>query len=424
MLEIRLDWGEARRWRRALLWGAALIGLAWVVYIGRSLLLPLFIALLIAMILDPLVDRMERRGWSRLKGAILIYAAFFAVTGTALTLALPAVISQTIAVTNSLGQYLPGDSESRTKQSLKHLLIKLHATPFVEQQVLRASAQISRSFGSASSLVGKMAEGMVSNLIWIVVIPIVAFYALKDFHVIYARLLLFIPRDHRSNAQQFINDVTAIFVRYLRSLLIVCALNAVVTALALMAFRLPNALALGAIAGVLYVVPYFGPVVTIAMIAGVSLMSGTIQMTLILVAAMIVLHSVIFDQIVTPRIVGQHVGLHPILSIIALLLGGELLGILGMILAVPVAATVQMVLLAQFPKLRQPIEVPTGEELHGKVDQIEKAHEADDEVENAVDVHQTIVDAVDTAEDQAQEDEPSVAANALEPSSTVALPRA
>jgi predicted PurR-regulated permease PerM len=405
MLEIKITANEGWRWRKTLLITLALALALWIAYLVREIWIPLLIALLIAMVLDPLVDRMERYGYSRLKGAVIIYIAFFAVMGVTLAFAVPAMVTQTIQVTNSVGQYLPSDSDTSTKHSLKQLLGKFHATPFVENLVLRASKQISQASESASAWVGKAAENMVSNLLWLVIIPIVAFYALKDFHILYARLLMLIPREHRTFAQNITNEITAIFIRYLRGTLIVCALNAIVTAAALAAFGVPNFLGLGAISGVLYVVPYLGPIIIIATIAGACLISGTISlpMTLVIVISMIVLHSVIFDQIVTPRIVGKEVGLHPILSITALLMGGTLLGILGLILAVPIAATIQMIALTLFPRLSRPIEVPTGEELHAKVNEIEQAKEAGDEITNAVDVHQTIVEAVDTAEDAAKE---------------------
>jgi|SRR5579884_82901 len=403
MIEIKIGTGHGRLRRMLLLWLGVLL-LLWLAYLVREIWLPLLISLLIAMVLDPLVDRLERHGWARWSGALLIYAVFFVVAGTLLTLTVPAIISQGVNVTSALNQYLPGDTDTQTRRSLEHLLHKVHASPFVANQVMRASSQISRTFGQASAWFGNMAAGMVYNLIWIVVIPIISFYALKDLHLLYARLLLLIPRDHRTYAQQFINDVTAIFVRYLRGLVIVCTLNGGATAVVLaLGFHLPNALALGAISGTLYMVPYLGPILTVLMVAGIALMFTSIKTTLIIIATLIFLHSVLFDQIITPRILGKQVGLHPILSILALLIGGSLLGIVGMILAVPIAATVQMVLQTLFPKLNQPIEVPAGEELHAMVQEIEQGQPPESAVEHALDVHQTIVAAVDTAEDQAQE---------------------
>ncbi|HLK55132.1 MAG TPA: AI-2E family transporter [Chthonomonadaceae bacterium] len=407
MIELKIGIGDGKRLRRGALIMLCLALALWLAYLVRDIWLPLFIALLIAMVLDPMVDRMEKRGWSRLKSSILIFGAFFVVAGVTLTLAVPAVVTQTVEVTRSLGDYLPsGDNETQTKRSLQLLLKRLHATPFVENTVLHASRQISQGFGNASEWVGKTAQSMASNLLWVVVIPIVAFYLLKDFHILIARLLMLIPRDQRAFTQLLINEISGIFVRYLRGMLVVCALNAVATTLLLMCFRVPNAVALGAIAGALYVVPYLGPALTYTMIGGTCLVTGTIPMQtiLIILALMIVLHSIVFDQIIAPRIVGQHVGLHPVLSIIALLIGGSLLGIFGMLIAVPTAAVIQMVLTTVFPRLTHPIEVPVGEQLHEILDEAEHAPgENPDEAESAQDVHQSILEAVDQAEQAAEE---------------------
>lgn len=382
------------------------LGLAlalWLAFVVRSIWLPLFLALLIAMVLDPLVDRMETRGWTRLRAAIVIYSAFFIVMGTVLTLAVPAVINQTTEIVKSVGQYLPGENETQTKHSLKLLLKKLKASPFVENSILRASAQITSGVHNLSVYVGEMAQGVVVNLLWVVLIPILSFYALKDFHILYARFLLLVPKENRSLVQHITNEITTIFVRYLQGILIVCALNAVATTLLLTVLGVPNPLGLGAISGLLYMVPYLGATLTVLLIAAVSLMSQSAQMMLVVVACIFVLHNVIFDYVITPRIVGHNVGLHPMNSILALLIGGAVLGIVGMILAVPIAATVQRIVMTIFPKLSQPIEIPVGAELHTRILENKSDTNTEGEIETAMDVHQTIMDAVDLSEEQNSE---------------------
>lgn len=379
--------------------GAAI--LAYVAYLVREIWLPFTVALLIAVVLDPLVDRMERRGLSRLLSAIVIYLVFFVAVAAVLTYLVPAIVTQAIHLSNTFGQYVPSSSDTQTRRSLDRLMHHLHASNYVQHRVLQASASVSELFSEGSAYLGRLAQSWVGNILWVVVVPIVAFYALKDFHVIYARLLLLVPHDRRAFTQHMFNEITAIFVGYVRGLATVCALNGCATALVLwLVFRLPGAIALGAIAGLLYMVPYFGPVVITLLITGDALTSGSVERALIVAGSMILLHSVIFDQMVTPRVVGRHVGLHPILAIMALLAGGYLLGIIGMLLAVPFAATLQMVLQVIVPKLAQPIDVPTGEELHARVERIERGKpvRAVTEEEKEIDVHDTIIEAVDSAD--------------------------
>lgn len=409
MLEIRITNLDAKRLRRHALIGVSLLVVLYMAYLVREVWIPLFLAFLIALVLDPLVDRMEARGWSRLKGSLIIFAVFFGVTTGILAVVIPAVVTQTMAMTKSISDYIPsGDTDTQTKASLVRILKKVHASPSVASAVLRASSQISAAFGKASAYMGDAAKVAMANLLWVVIVPIVAFYALKDFHIFYARVLMVVPHDQRSFTQNLVNEITAIFVGYLRGLFIVCALNALATAALLLAFNVPNALALGAIAGLLYVVPYFGPLMTYLMVGGACLTSGhiTIQLTVIILLLLVVLHSLIFDQIITPRVLSNNVGLHPILSIMALLIGGALLGVVGMILAVPVAGVIQMALKVIFPKLAQPIEVPAGEQLHAlnrpaefvQTPTAQSGSPMEPSQTTVIDVHQTIVDAVDVAD--------------------------
>ncbi|MCW3050995.1 MAG: hypothetical protein JWN14_165 [Chthonomonadales bacterium] len=401
MLEIRITNIDAQRLRRNALIGLGLLVALYLAYLVREVWIPLFLAFLIALVLDPLVDRMEARGWSRLKGSLIIFAVFFGATSGILAVAIPAVVTQTMAMTKSISENIPsGENETATKASLNRILQKVHASPFVASAVLRASAQISAAFSRSSAYLGDAAQVFLANVLWAIIIPIVAFYSLKDFHILYARLLMLVPHEKRSFTQNIVNEITAIFVGYIRGIIIVCALNGIATAALLAAFQVPNAMALGAIAGLLYVVPYFGPVMTYVTVGGACLTSGhiTIQLTLVILLLLVVLHSLIFDQIITPRILSNHVGLHPILSIIALLIGGALLGIVGMILAVPVAGVIQMALKVIFPKLAQPIEVPAGEQLHALSRPSDTTHPPSAQPDSTIDVHQTIVDAVDIAD--------------------------
>jgi AI-2E family transporter len=193
-----------------------------------------------------------------------------------------------------------------------------------------------------------------------VIIPIVAFYALKDFHLILAKTLLLVPKKRRDMVQSLVAEVTVIFAKYMRGLMTVAVLNGLATWLVLTVLGVPNAFMLGCVAGLLYSVPYIGALTTIVLVAAVSFLSGGLNFMLLVVGVNVVLHQIIFDQIISPRILGGHVGLHPILSILALLIGNELLGIAGMILAVPVAASIQVAVLTLVPKLNQEIDLSSA----------------------------------------------------------------
>lgn len=327
----------------------------YIAYLASDIWLPLLIAFLIAMVLDPVVDRLERRGWTRFWAAAFIFASFLIVVGAVLAFAVPVLVHQGETLMGQLHQYVPSTQPKAIDASLEKHHVDPSARLLIEQAVTQLAAMAHRS----GQWVYNNGLHLVSNLIWIVIIPIVAFYALKDFHLILAKTLLLVPEKRRDMIQTLVADVSVIFAKYMRGLMTVAALNGLATWLLLLCLRVPNAFMLGFIAGLLYSVPYLGALVTIVLVAAVSFVSGGATFMLVVVGANVLLHQVVFDQIISPRILGGHVGLHPILAIIALLVGNALLGIVGMVLAVPVAASVQVAILALVPKLRQEIDLST-----------------------------------------------------------------
>jgi predicted PurR-regulated permease PerM len=375
---------------------AAFIALfIYVIYVVREIWLPLGLAFLIATVLDPVVDRLEARGFSRAAGAAVIFSAFILALSVGLWFLIPAMAHQAEEMQGAFSKYFPDMSP----KGIRHSLETMH-TPNALVGVATQSLQGLRGgFEKTSTWLTAYGMQFLTNLIWVVIIPIVAFYALRDFHLILGKGLLLVPRERRDVVQTYVAEVTAIFAKYLRGLLLVSALNGIATYLLLFVLKVPSALLLGVVAGVLYSVPYVGALITIVLTASISFISGGPNHMLVVVAASVVLHQIVFDQVISPRILGGHVGLHPILSIIALLAGNLLLGIIGMILAVPVAACIQIGVLALVPKLGQDISVATNtdpsEPLRTMEAETKEAHAATDATH---DLHQSVQQAVNKVE--------------------------
>ncbi len=421
LVQVNFDPGLARRSRRWF-WVAVISGIAlWLAYVVRDIWIPIAIAFLIAMVLDPVVDRMEARGWSRTWAALLIYLA--AVLGLAgiLYFGVPAMAGQGAAISDEFSKYLPVPGNQRQAQvSLTKMLDQSKLPAYMRTAVYRAAEQGASTVAGSLRWISAHAMEVLSNLIWVIIIPIVTFYALRDFHLIFAKALLLVPRDRRDFAQAMVSEVTTIFAKYLRGLMFVSLLNGLATWVVLLLLGVPNALMLGVIAGLLYSIPYLGAVITIVLIAGVAFIApgGGLTYMMLVVAVNIVLHQIVFDQIISPRILGGHVGLHPILSILALLVGNSLLGILGMILAVPVAASIQMVIISLVPKLSHEIELSPSfhqepESVEVLAEEMKEAHVARDATEE---LHRSVGEAVEAIEAKAEaEFESSESGGPVEP---------
>jgi predicted PurR-regulated permease PerM len=344
-------------WHRPLLLGLALAAVLYAVYLVRSIWPPVAVAFLFAMTLDPVVDRLENRGWRRIAATSLIFVLFLALIVAALALFVPALTRQTSDIAVALGGLFPDSDRPGLVGPVERFMREVHAPPGLQAPILRAAREATDRLSQSLEAVSLYLLVMAPNLIWLVIVPILTFYALSDFHLIYAKALLLVPREHRQIVQEITAEVSVVFGKYMRGLGLVCLLNGLATAMLLIAFGIPYPLILALLAGMLYAVPYVGPVVGIGLIALITLMQGTLVGMLMLVGVLIFINSVLFDQWITPRLLGRQVGLHPILSIIAFLAGNVLAGIPGLLLAVPVAASLQIVILHLVPKLRQELEL-------------------------------------------------------------------
>jgi predicted PurR-regulated permease PerM len=380
-------------WKEVKPWLYKIAGLALILYLAflvREIWLPLAIAFLIALVLDPVVDRMERKGFSRGVAAATIFAAFLLILVGLLVLSIPPIVEQIGTLQQRITKVVPDQSPAGIDAALK----QQGASPALRSIVKTIIGGTSGSVSRTSELFTGRVMEYAANMIWMVIVPIVAFYALRDFHLILAKGLLLVRKDKRDIFQVAVTEVTTIFAKYMRGLVIVSALNGLATWLLLLALGVPSALVLGLAAGVLYSVPYIGAIITVVLISLVSFLAGGMDFMLLVLGANILLHQIIFDQIVTPRIVGGHVGLHPILAIIALLAGNTLLGILGMILAVPVAACIQIGVLALLPKLRQEIDLTAPEDTTASI--AEETKEDQLRTDATTELHESVNHAVDT----------------------------
>jgi predicted PurR-regulated permease PerM len=346
-------------WVRTVLLGAALVAFLWYVYAASVIWPPIITAFIAAVVLDPLVDHLENRGWPRGLAVATIFLVFFGWLLVAAMYAVPVILAQSREVAVQLGGMFQDPFRPNLVRPALEILNRLHAPAAVREPILRwahnGTTRLSHSLEIIFGLLYQAAPG----LIWLVIVPVLTFYALTDFHLIYAKGLLLIPRAHRPAAQVVASELIQVFGRYIRGLIIVCTLNAVATAFVLGLLRVPYSLVLGLIAGTLYAVPFAGPVLNVALIGLLTLVTMPPAKALLVVVCLILLHQVFFDQVVTPRILGRQVGLHPILAIIALMSGSALAGPFGMLIAVPLAACVQIIVVHLVPKLGEELELPS-----------------------------------------------------------------
>jgi predicted PurR-regulated permease PerM len=214
--------------------------------------------------------------------------------------------------------------------------------------------QVTQALKTYASHVGEIVVSSVSRLLTIVLVPIIIFYVLADIDRLRGRLLFLLPEASRATVSRGAEDVGNVFGSYVRGMVLVSSFYGLTTMVVFAYWLKSYSLLLGVAAGILFIVPFIGPMVTALLTAVLSLISGLSPEATVGMLALCLAQNQIFDNLVVPRVVGHSVGLHPLLTLFALFLGAEMFGLWGMLLSVPIAASIQVTLFRLFPKFTAP----------------------------------------------------------------------
>ncbi len=321
-----------------------LIGLAVflvALFLLRGVLLPFVAGMAIAYLLDPICDRLEGWGLSRTVATTGLTVAFLILSVVGFLLLLPVLAGQVV----SLLERVPDFVETLRGQLTRLLaLVEARVDPAMMEQIQGALAGSSERLVTwATRLLSGVISGGVAlaNLISLLVItPVVAFYLLRDWDQIIANVDGWLPRRHAETIREQARAVDATLAGFLRGQGTVCFILAVYYGLGLSLAGLDFGLVIGIAAGLLSFVPYVGAIVGLLLSVGLALLQFDAWQPIAIVAAVFVVGQTVEGYVLTPRLVGESVGLHPVWIIFALLAGGALFGFLGLLLAIPMAAVV------------------------------------------------------------------------------------
>ena len=327
--------------RRSLYWLLALAGFVLALYLLRGILLPFVLGMAAAYFLDPLADWLERRRLSRTLAATVLTIAFLVAVALFLVLLVPLLQSQLIGFVSRIPDYA---------EMLRHLageVLTIIQANLPESAVVRlreAAGEIaSATIGWLGDLVSGIWSGglaLVNLLSLIVITPIVTFYLLRDWDRIVARVDSWLPRDHADTIREQVGLIDRTLAGFVRGQGLVCLGLGTFYAVALSLAGLEFGVVVGLGTGLISFVPYFGMLVGLCASVGLALAQFDNWQPIAIVAGIFVAGQIVEGNFVTPKLVGDRVGLHPVWMIFALLAGGALFGFLGVLLAVPAAATI------------------------------------------------------------------------------------
>ncbi len=318
-------------------WGIAAAVFFVVLWVLGDVIMPFLVGAAIAYFLDPLADRLEALGLSRVLSvvAITILAALIFVISTLLIVpTLTAQATDLIASAPDLARKLQNLVNERFPDILNaESALRKSLTAVGETIKERGGQMLETILGSVSSL--------INIAILFVIVPVVAFYLLLDWDRMIARIDDLLPREHAPVIRYLASEIDKTMAGFIRGMGTVCLILGTYYALALMLVGLQFGLVVGAIAGLVTFIPYVGALVGGVLAIGLALFQFWGDWVSIgLVAGIFVLGQVAEGNFLTPKLVGSSVGLHPVWLIFALSVFGALFGFVGMLVAVPVAAAI------------------------------------------------------------------------------------
>lgn len=322
--------------QQASYWGIGMVVLMLSLWALGNVILPFVTGMAIAYFLDPVADKFETFGFSRIAATITITFCALIIGILLMVLLAPLLIEQLVALVKSAPSYYT---------QLQVILSERFPSIMEEGSSIRRALQsvgdtVQGQSGALANAVLASAFSILDAIIFIVVAPVVAFYMLLDWDRMIAAIDGWLPRDHLKTLRGLAKEVDTVLAGFVRGQLTVCAILGAFYAIGLMLVGLQFGLVVGLIAGLLTFIPYVGSVIGGVLSIGLALFQfwGTPEW-IVAVALLFAIGQVVEGNVLTPKLVGGSVGLHPVWLMFALSAFGSLMGIVGMLVAVPVAAS-------------------------------------------------------------------------------------
>ncbi|WP_305804374.1 AI-2E family transporter [Stenotrophomonas sp. YIM B06876] len=343
---------------RRLKWTAVTVAALWVTWVLAPILTPFVVALMLAWLGDPLVDRLEAAGRSRNTAVILVFVLMVLLLALALLILVPMIERQIV----TLLAVLPQGQQWLITTALPWLEQKtgLELISWLDPQRLVewARSHWQQAGGVAAAFFGYLSRSGFAMVAWavnIVLLPVLAFYFLRDWDKLVERVASLIPRDHIATATRLARESNDVLAAFIRGQIVVMIALGIVYAAGLSLAGLNLGLLIGLVAGLISFIPYLGATtgIVLAVLAALVQAQGVDLQLLVMVAVVFTLGQLLESYVLTPRIVGDKIGLHPVAVIFAVMAGGQLFGFLGMLLALPAAAVINVLLRYAHERYRQ-----------------------------------------------------------------------
>ena len=318
------------------------LGLSLLLYLLAPILTPFFIAALLSYLGDPLVDRLEQWKLSRTLSVVIVFVGLFLVILLIVLLLVPMLEHQ---ISYLIGQF-PKYIDVIQHQLLPGLVEKLGIqADMLDMNLLKQtiSEHFQQAGGIVMSIFSSVTQSGLTIMAWLanlLLIPVITFYLLRDWDILVARIDELLPREYEPIIARLSRESDDVLAAFLRGQLLVMLALAAIYSIGLWIVDLKLALLIGTLAGLVSFVPYLGFIVGIVAASIAMLLQTHELLQLLPVFVVFGIGQALEGMVLTPWLVGDRIGLHPVAVIFAVLAGGQLFGFIGILLALPVAAVI------------------------------------------------------------------------------------
>lgn len=326
--------------RQVSIWLIALFAFILLLWILSPILLPFMAGMVLAYFLDPVADYLERLGLNRLAATSLILLTSILTLVIIVLLLVPVLVNQLLSLAGDLPSLVKALVDRINEFAPASLKAWLQTSGFdVQESVGRVAGSATGWIATVLASIWSGGLALVNVVSLLVVTPVVAFYMLADWDRMISRIDNLLPRDHADTIRAIAGDIDTALAGFIRGQGTVCLLLGLFYAAGLSLAGLKFGLAIGVLAGALTFIPYVGALLGGITAVGVALVQFWPDYTsVLLVAGIFALGQFLEGNFLSPKLVGDRVGLHPVWLMFALLAFGYLFGFVGLLLAVPLAA--------------------------------------------------------------------------------------
>lgn len=318
----------------------ALLFCSWVLYLLAPVLTPFLVSALLAYLGNPVTRRLQRFGLSRTLAVVVVFATMVVVGVMLLLLLVPLLQQQLLGLVERLPQMLDRVQQNLLPRLESLIGVNLDALQLTSlREALQAHwRELGGALGAVLGTVTQSGQAVLGWVAFLLLVPVVTFYLLRDWDALLEQIHALIPRAVEPVVTDLARQCDAVLGEFLRGQVLVMAALGTIYTIGLWIAGIEFSLLIGMLAGAVSFVPYLGSIVGILVAGVVAFLQYHDVLHLVFVALVFGVGQAIEGMVLSPLLVGDRIGLHPVAVIFAVMAGGQLFGFFGILIALPVAA--------------------------------------------------------------------------------------